>query len=346
MKNLSLLLISFFNVTCNLYAQNPFSSLGIKDEEVPILSISKGKYQEIITNDTLVKVGNVVVNTVTGRVEYFIRIDTVRSEASMEPQIVSRWLSPDPIFKAYESPYAAMSNNPILFTDPDGRDPIDPRTGKPSRISLVNSVVVANTYDPKIHLTTKQDVELLAWTQGELVRFSVGKDFQAPIGFFDDFPNPDRSANLISDAAAAVINPRYGNKLRSFTTPKSIGGLYNPPSIDAFEQGAKTGYYSYIDEGFAEKGLFYRDIKSFNLIDVEANTISRVTNFARNSSGEFDINSVSTFSTQKGDIQTGTRDGQQYKYRNVTTTETIEHYQDNKAVGKSTQTHSYQEEVK
>ncbi|GAL87798.1 RHS repeat-associated core domain-containing protein [Sporocytophaga myxococcoides] len=261
---------------------------------------------------------------------------------------IGRWLSLDPSAAKYVgwSPYNFVRDNPIRYVDPDGKDPIDPRTGKTSKISLTNSVVVANTYDPKIHLTPKKDAELLSWASSQLLKFSVGKDNGAPIGIFDDFPSPDRSASLISEEAAAVINPRYGDKLRSFSSPKSINGLYNPPSVDAFEEVAKTGYYSYIDQGFAESGIFYTDIKSFNLIDVEANTVSRITNFTRNSNGKFDINTVSTFSTKKGDIQTEMRNGQEYRYRNVTTTETIEQYQNNKSVKKSTVTHTYQEKVK
>jgi RHS repeat-associated protein len=36
---------------------------------------------------------------------------------------VGRWLSPDPIVKPWESPYAAFANNPVLFVDPSGLTP-------------------------------------------------------------------------------------------------------------------------------------------------------------------------------------------------------------------------------
>ncbi|MBX9850480.1 MAG: LysM peptidoglycan-binding domain-containing protein [Cytophagaceae bacterium] len=108
----------------SLNGQNPFSSLGVKDSEVKMLSLTKGKYQEIIPNDTLVKVGSVIVNTITDKVEYFVEKDTLYSESTLEPEVVSKWMSPDPIFTPYESPYAAMANNPILYKDPDGRHPV------------------------------------------------------------------------------------------------------------------------------------------------------------------------------------------------------------------------------
>jgi hypothetical protein len=40
-----------------------------------------------------------------------------------DSRIVLRW-QPDPVFKAWESPYAVFRGNPIYFADPDGRDGI------------------------------------------------------------------------------------------------------------------------------------------------------------------------------------------------------------------------------
>ena len=44
---------------------------------------------------------------------------------SYDPSM-GRWLQVDPIFKFYESGYASMANNPILFPDPLGLDTISP----------------------------------------------------------------------------------------------------------------------------------------------------------------------------------------------------------------------------
>ena len=38
---------------------------------------------------------------------------------------IGRFLSVDPVLKAYESPYSAFGNNPINTIDPDGADTID-----------------------------------------------------------------------------------------------------------------------------------------------------------------------------------------------------------------------------
>lgn len=101
------------------YDYNPYESLGKKAE---VLTLSNGKYKEFHDNDTVIKIGSVMFNRVTNKVVAFIQTDTIYSEATLKPEIVSRWLSPDPVVKAQESPYASFSNNPIWFVDKDGRD--------------------------------------------------------------------------------------------------------------------------------------------------------------------------------------------------------------------------------
>lgn len=45
-----------------------------------------------------------------------------------DARIVRRW-NPDPVFKEYESPYAAFANNPIWIMDPNGADSTKPVSG-------------------------------------------------------------------------------------------------------------------------------------------------------------------------------------------------------------------------
>lgn len=103
-------------------AQNPFRSLGVKESEAPVLTLSNGRYPEVIENDTLIRIGSVLLHGPSGTIAGFIQTDTLYSESGMEPEIISKWLSPDPVIKPFESPYAGMGNNPILYMDPDGRD--------------------------------------------------------------------------------------------------------------------------------------------------------------------------------------------------------------------------------
>ncbi|MBK7985490.1 MAG: hypothetical protein IPK11_00895 [Ignavibacteria bacterium] len=36
---------------------------------------------------------------------------------------MGQWLTRDPVFQPWESPYSAMAGNPILFSDPQGDTP-------------------------------------------------------------------------------------------------------------------------------------------------------------------------------------------------------------------------------
>jgi hypothetical protein len=111
--------------TASLFAQHepiqPFEELGIK---VKVLTLSNGKYQESFPNDTTFRFGSVIFNRVTGEVVTVIENDTLYGEYNLKAEVVSRWLSPDPLAAKYPnwSPYNYALNNPVLFIDPDGAE--------------------------------------------------------------------------------------------------------------------------------------------------------------------------------------------------------------------------------
>ncbi len=123
MKNFHTLLlflgIAFAN---SLQAQKPFEQYGIKTE---VLTFSNGKYDEYFDEDSIVQIGTVMFNTNTNKVVSFVQQDTAYSEATLQPEIISRWLSPDPLAWKfpYSSPYVFTNNNPIIYVDKDGREP-------------------------------------------------------------------------------------------------------------------------------------------------------------------------------------------------------------------------------
>jgi len=100
---------------------NPYKSLGKKAE---ILTLSDGLYQEFFDTDSIEIIGSAILNTNTMQVVGFVEYDTLYSEATLEPEVVSRWLSPDPLAVKYPemSPYHFVKNDPIIYIDPDGRE--------------------------------------------------------------------------------------------------------------------------------------------------------------------------------------------------------------------------------
>lgn len=108
----------------NIQAGNPFKKFGYTPK---IHTLSKGKYLEFHDLDSVVRIGSfsyhVKNKTITGYTQY----ETRYSEATLRPEIISRWFSPDPLSEEFPSwsPYNFVKNNPIRFIDPDGRAPLD-----------------------------------------------------------------------------------------------------------------------------------------------------------------------------------------------------------------------------
>ncbi len=108
----------------NIDMGNPFARFGYKPK---IATLSKGKYLEFHDRDTIVKIGSFSYHTRNKTVTGYYSLDSLRSEATLHPTLISRWFSPDPLSDEFPSwsPYNFVFNNPIRFVDPDGRAPDD-----------------------------------------------------------------------------------------------------------------------------------------------------------------------------------------------------------------------------
>lgn len=115
---LSLILFGILRgVTTPCVAQNPYESIG---KETKVLTLSNGKFQEIFTNDTIVRIGTVLLNTQTHEIVDFVNPNDTSS--FVEADVASRFLSVDPIGREYPelTPYQFASNTPIMAIDIDG----------------------------------------------------------------------------------------------------------------------------------------------------------------------------------------------------------------------------------
>ena len=120
MKKLSLfiglLLITSFQLT---HAQDIFKKHGFDKKP---LTLSDGHYNEFFSNEEVVRIGTVLLNTKTNKVVAFVEEDTAKT--AYEAEFSSRWMSIDPLARKYPqiSPYVYVSNNPLNAIDPDGKD--------------------------------------------------------------------------------------------------------------------------------------------------------------------------------------------------------------------------------
>jgi hypothetical protein len=150
MKKTLLLFAVLFGFISLSAQDNPFAELGY---EPKIATLSNGQFNESFDNDTIVQIGSVLFNTKSKQIVAFVETDTMYSEATLEPDIVSRWISPDPLAAQFPSwsPYVYVNNNPIVLIDPDGREPIKPQAG-----TATGFVHTINTTGTKLGLKTGQ----------------------------------------------------------------------------------------------------------------------------------------------------------------------------------------------
>jgi hypothetical protein len=122
-KTILLLFLLFSTLLIVGQEYNPYQRF---DKNVNVLTFSNGKYNEFFDTDTIEIIGSAVLNTKTMKVIGFIENEVQYSESTLEPEVVSRWLSIDPLASKfpYESPYVFVGNSPLIYVDTDGREKI------------------------------------------------------------------------------------------------------------------------------------------------------------------------------------------------------------------------------
>lgn len=113
-------LICITNLATAQEQPNPFKSIGKKSD---VIDISKGKYVEIVLKDSLERIGSVIVNRYTRKIDKFLDDDSI-TQNPLNSSVQSRFLSVDPLTQAYAelSPYQFASNRPIDGIDIDGKE--------------------------------------------------------------------------------------------------------------------------------------------------------------------------------------------------------------------------------
>jgi hypothetical protein len=192
---------------------NPYESIG---QEAEVLTLSKGKYNEFFDLDSIEIIGDAIFNTNTMKVVGFVERDTMYSEATLEPEIVSRWWAPDPVMQPHQSPYLFVANNPIIYIDQNGEDNVIYLVALPSsstefsvqdvktvaamananyrNLGLETRVVIFESHDPfdPAHLDPNDSYAVLG-SSSAITDFVSGKSFSSEI--------QDKARTLASRAA-------------------------------------------------------------------------------------------------------------------------------------------------
>lgn len=126
----------------------------MKDDKklnIKMHTLTDGRFDEFPEHAETTYVGSAVYDIYNKKIVGFIKRDTLYSETLLEPDVVSRWLSLDPIVHPYESPYTAFANNPVYFIDPNGTTVGDYRDKDGNRLGTDGKD------DGQIHIVTDKE---------------------------------------------------------------------------------------------------------------------------------------------------------------------------------------------
>ncbi|MFN5309277.1 MAG: RHS repeat-associated core domain-containing protein [Candidatus Kapaibacterium sp.] len=84
---------------------------------------------------------------------------------------LGQWLTPDPVFQPWESPYSAMAGNPIVFSDPQGLN-----EEKPNTTTLKEVVIEADRIPGAVTPLPSVDVSQYGKNEIRDLPSTVGKD--------------------------------------------------------------------------------------------------------------------------------------------------------------------------
>ncbi len=152
MRNLTTLLLFFMSLAAFSQGNNPYKGLGEEAEKLgsEILTLSQGRYNEFHDNDTIVRIGAALYNVYTQKIVGFV-VEEGHSEATMKPEVVSMWLSVDPLARKFPelTPYNFVEGNPVMLIDPDGLSAICPSCPEGKEFEVFRQSEFTFSYDEK-----------------------------------------------------------------------------------------------------------------------------------------------------------------------------------------------------
>ena len=228
------------------HAQQPFLKYGVT---VKVATLSNGRFQEFFTNDSLRRIGSVVYDTRLRRVAYLLPPDSLVGHAKAD--ITSRWMSPDPLAEKYMyiSPYVYGNDNPVRYSDHDGREIVDSKgkavtinkdggfayAGKDASIiqfvgELSKNGAGIETLTGLVNTSTKIGIDITS-------ERAIGKDSDGKVGGLEGQ----------TDGKGTMIDPKTGKEVYKSATITIYTGEYDAEVKEGSGQYSKSSLGKYIN---------------------------------------------------------------------------------------------------
>ncbi|MBN9293382.1 MAG: hypothetical protein J0G96_05330 [Flavobacteriia bacterium] len=158
MKKTLYILLLIFPVSFIQAQHNPFASI---NKPGKVVTLSNDKYVETHLNDSLQRIGSVIVNMNTGTIHQLLDLDSIDKKDRIDPTVATRWYSVDPLASKYPgmSPYGFVASNPIMNREIDGRDYI---------ISInheTKTITIKATYYTPEQMKSEAENAILNWNE-------------------------------------------------------------------------------------------------------------------------------------------------------------------------------------
>jgi hypothetical protein len=171
--------------------------------KIEVQTLTNGRYDEFPELAETTYVGSAVYDVYRNRVIGFVRRDTLYGEANLEPEVVSRWLSTDPIHHPYQSPYVGFDNNPVYYVDPNGTTVDDYHIHENGVINVIKTADKTDSYF--YHCSDGSSTSLGTYNKNskgyvEIVDSKLINEF---------YFNKSSARHLRPEAAAALLGATY-----------------------------------------------------------------------------------------------------------------------------------------
>jgi hypothetical protein len=248
---------------------------------IHLATMSDGRFKEVPDTSRVRRLGSVMLDTKTGRIVAVLKLDTLYSEASMAPEVLSRWLSTDPVTHPYQSPYTGFDNNPIFLIDPTGTtaSPVYSREGEflgTDDQGLQGEAIVMNKEDFKQGMSHEEALakgnEVMKQANAQ-TPFEAMTDPYTAQAAYDHYKGlkdrPDYDGYLTLDEANKWYREGHGDNLFI-----DIGKL-NLDDISTKDLDSKGRINLFLEDPTSNEGLVYGTVY-FKVIDV--NTVKAMSN--------------------------------------------------------------------